>query len=154
MAAPSLAPSALPAALCGPLPTRLRGSRASAHPCLALRSSALCSGCPAPQRCPGARSPVTAQSNPRRVPLPPIKPVAELFPYGSGFLSVSTVREDGAHPSLPRPPSPAPGAQAGPLGGLAQVGDCHLASRSNGAELGVKLAASAEMVNTACPCGT
>lgn len=135
MAAPSLA-------LCSPLSPL----HTSAHTALRLLSqrSPLPSPSPWcfllwPPALPWASLRSLHKTTPGACLFPPIKPVAELFPYSSGFLSVPIVRENGAHPSLLRasiPSTKSTGRTSGETVG--RVGGCHLASRSNGSELGVK----------------
>lgn len=66
---PLLWPSALPSPLCTPLPARPCGFRASAQPCRAPCLGASAPAAPPPSTASGLTQ-VTAQNNPRSVPLP------------------------------------------------------------------------------------
>ena len=89
-AASALTPAALPSRLhtsthTGP------AARSERSPLHGPSPRCFCSSCRAP------RSPVTAQSNTRHVPLPPTMPAAELSPGALVFCpSMPTVRENGA----------------------------------------------------------
>lgn len=147
---------------CTPLlPARLRplGPRAPEHalsPATAPRSAAFCPAAPLPSTTPGLCSPGTAQSDTRHMPLSPhntCRHTIYLLLWFPVCLSVQSTRM-GRISAFLGAPSPASGAQAGPLERLWEEQlDPALESRNNGKELRLVPAVSAEMANTICPLG-